>query len=85
MHSYVDVYGSEGLDREKSHRLISTVGVYFVGRTGMGHSLGEAVNHEHEVTVAMLTQRISTEETPIIEFDVFSGVYRVNGENVWPD
>lgn len=85
LHSYVDVFGSEGLDRAKSHRLVSTLGFFFASRSGMGHTLGEMVNHEHEISVPMITQKISTEETPIIEYDIFAGIHRVNGENVWPD
>ncbi|HEY9212060.1 MAG TPA: phage major tail tube protein [Ancylobacter sp.] len=85
LHSYVDVWDSEGLNRTKSHRLVTTIGVHFAKISGMGHSLGEAVNRELEISIVMMTQKVTTSEVPVLEYDVYAGIYRVNGENVWPD
>ncbi|MCJ8142967.1 phage major tail tube protein [Ancylobacter sp. A5.8] len=85
MHSYVDVHGPEGVIADAGHRLITTVGLQFVGRSSFGHTLGEMLNHELECRTQFISQRISTSDVPILEYDPFSGVYRINGENVWSE
>jgi len=85
MHSYVDVFDASGLVEASSHRLITTVALQFVGRSSFGHTLGEMLNHELECRTQTITQKISTSEVPLLEYDPFAGVYRINGENVWPD
>lgn len=85
LHSYVDIWGADGLDRTKSHKLITSLGCVFAKGGVLGHTLGEAVNRDMEVSVPFMTQKISTEEVPIFELDVFAGIHRINGANVWPD
>ncbi|MFG1409512.1 phage major tail tube protein [Xanthobacter sp. VTT E-85241] len=85
LHSYVDIWGADGLDRAKSHKLITSLGLLPTKSGALAHTLGEAVNREMEITVPYITQVISTEDVPLLELDVFAGIYRINGENVWPD
>lgn len=85
LHSYVDVFDASGLVAASSHRLITTVGVQFVGRSSFGHTLGEMLNHELECRTQTITQKISTSDVPILEYDPFAGVYKINGQSVWPD
>ncbi|MDR6952678.1 phage tail tube protein FII [Ancylobacter sp. 3268] len=85
LHSYVDVFGSSGLDTAASHRLVTTMGVHFTKLSGNAHTLGEAVGHEMEISIVSIVQRVSTSEIPLLEYDPFAGVYQINGEPVWPD
>ena len=85
MHSYVDVFDASGLVTSSTHRLVTTVSVQFIGRSSFGHTLGEMVNHELECRTQAMTQKVSTSDVPILEYDPFAGVYRINGANVWPE
>lgn len=85
LHSYVDVFGPGGLDTVRSHKRILTVGVMFAKSNGLSIKLGENVERELEVTVPSLIDRVTSLSNPLLEYDAFNGIYRINGENVWPD
>lgn len=84
LHSYVDVFGADGLDRQKSHKLISNVSLMFGKSNGLSHKLGEMIEREIECSVTAFTQKVTSSDVPIIEYDVFAGIYRINGQDVWP-
>jgi len=85
LHSYVDVFDAGGLNADKSHRRIVTVGVMFAKSNGLSIKLGENVERELEVSVVSLIDKVSIVATPLLEYDVFNGIYRINGVSVWPD
>lgn len=84
LHSFVDVFDQNGLSLEKSHTLVTHVGFHAVKRSGFGGKLGETIGTEHMITIPSFSQKVYGEAKPIIEYDVFSKVYNVNGEPVWP-
>lgn len=84
LHSYVDVFGADGLDRSLSHKLITSLSVMLAKSNALGHTLGEAVNRELEVTITAMVQKTSNHDVPVFEYDIFNGIHRVNGEDVWP-
>ena len=84
LHQYVDVSGSDGLDVNASHVLVQHVG-FRVLTTKKGTSkLGEAVEMEQSISILSFTEKVYGEETPILEYDVFNRIHKVNGEDVWP-
>ncbi len=83
IHSYVDVFDSDGLSIDKSHMLITHLGFYMMKTGDLKAKLGDQMGVAHDITIASLTQKIYGESTPIIEFDVFSQTYKINGEQVW--
>lgn len=85
LHSYVDIWSADGLNREQSHKLITSLGVLPAKSGVLGHTLGEMVNRETEIRVVSLVQKVSTASEPIVEIDAFAQIYRINGANVWPD
>lgn len=85
LHSYVDVFGPDGLDRERSHKIITNLTAYFSKSDAMNLKLGESANRKIEATISSFVQKLSTRSVPIIEYDLFNSIYRINGENVWPD
>lgn len=85
LHSHVDVFGPEGLDRSLSHKLITSVSVMLSKSNALGHALGEAVNRELEVSVTAMVQKVTSSDVPVFEYDIFNNIHRVNGEDVWPE
>lgn len=84
MHSYVDVFDADGLNAEKSHTLVTHVGFHVIKRSGLTAKLGDAMAGEHAITITSFSQKVYGDSTPIVEFDIFAGIYKVNGEDVWP-
>ncbi|KQI69383.1 phage tail protein [Loktanella sp. 3ANDIMAR09] len=84
LHSYVDIFDENGLNLDKSHTLVTHVGFHFMKRSGFKPALGEKVGVEHAITIPSFSQKVYGGATPIIEVDVFAGIYNVNGEPVWP-
>lgn len=84
LHSYVDVFDDTGLNPEKSHTLVTHVGFHVMKRGGFKAKLGDPIGTEHMITVPFFSQKVYGSSTPIIEFDIHSSVYNINGEPVWP-
>lgn len=84
MHSYVDVFDETGLNVEKSHTLVTHVGFQMMSHGLLAGKIGDAVGVEHNITIPSFSQKVYGDSTPIVEFDVFAGIYNVNGEAVWP-
>ncbi len=85
LHSKVDVFNAMGLDEEKSTTLVTHVTALFYKRIFPAGKRGEAGKYTGEFSVTQLMQRDINSETPIVEIDFFANIYKVNGENVWPD
>ncbi|UXN07513.1 phage major tail tube protein [Bartonella sp. HY761] len=84
VHSYLDLFGGEGLDEEASGRLITTVTTLPAKKGETSFKLGEATANTYELSVIAMVQKFSRESTPLFEFDLFNGVHRIQGKNVWP-
>ena len=84
LHSYVDIFDENGLNSEKSHTLVTHVGFHVMKGGGRSGKLGEQMANEHTLTVVSFSQKVYGDAIPIVEFDVFNGIYNVNGEPVWP-
>lgn len=84
LHSYVDIFDAEGLNADQSHTLVTHVAFNLMKTGGRPAKLGEQMASEHDICIHSFVQKVYGDSTPIIEFDVFSGIYSVNGENVWP-
>jgi P2 family phage contractile tail tube protein len=84
LHSYVDIFDQTGLNAEKSHTIVTHIGFHVMKRGGVKSQLGKGMGSEHSITVPSFTQKVYGDPTPIIEFDVMSGIYNINGEAVWP-
>ncbi len=83
LHSFVDVFDSDGLNLDKSHILVTHIGFLMMKTGDLKSKLGDQMGITHDITVASLTQKVYGESTPVIEFDVFAQIYKINGENVW--
>ncbi|WCK24624.1 phage major tail tube protein [Agrobacterium pusense] len=84
LHSYVDVFDGEGLNRNQSHTLITHIGFQMMKTGGRTAKLGENLGQEHDISISSFKQSVYGGETPIIEFDAWNNIYRINGEDVWP-
>jgi len=84
LHSKVDVWGPDGLDADRSHRLITHVRLLFRGHEYGAATLGELAGHTATASCIYLRQRASNQNTSIVEIDVFNQRYKVDGEDVWP-
>src|SRR5690606_16723795 len=84
LHSKVDIHGPEGLDWAASHTLVTHVGFQVMRTGGSTAKLGEPMRRTHNITIPTFIQKVYGEEPPLIEFDIWTNTYRVNGEDVWP-
>ncbi len=85
LHSKVDAFDALGLDEEKSTTIVTHVTALFYKRMFPGGKNGEAGKYTGEFSVTRLMQRDIQSETPIVEIDFFANIYKVNGEDAWPD
>lgn len=84
LHSYVDVFDGEGLNTDQSHTLITHIGFQTMKTGGRTAKLGENLGQEHDISISSFKQSVYGGEVPIIEFDAWNNIYRINGEDVWP-
>lgn len=84
LHSYVDVFDGEGLNSEQSHTLITHIGFQMMKTSGRSAKLGENLGQEHDISISSFKQTVYGGDTPIIEYDAWNNIYRINGEDVWP-
>lgn len=84
LHSNVDVFNGEGLARDQSHTLVTHLGFMTMKTGGSTAKLGENLAGEHDISIISFKQGVYGGDTPIIEYDGMNGVYRINGEDVWP-
>ncbi len=84
LHSYLDIFETKGLDDDKSGRLVSVVTTLPSKKGETTFKLGEAATTNYELSIIGLVQKFSDSSTPIFEYDLFSGIHRINGKDVWP-
>jgi len=85
VHQNIDVMGPDGLDEEKSTTLITHVRALFNKSAFAEVKKGEAQEATGEFYATYLMQRLTSSEVPLVEIDLFANVYKVNGEDVWPN
>ncbi|KEY05838.1 MULTISPECIES: phage major tail tube protein [Brucella] len=84
LHSYVDIFDGEGLNAERSHTLVTHIGFQMMKTGGRTAKLGENLAQEHDISISTFKQSVYGGDTPIIEFDAWNNIYRINGADVWP-
>ncbi len=84
LHSYVDVFDADGLNVDKSHTLVTHINFQTMKVGGRTAKLGEQMASEHDICIQSFMQKVYGAETPIVEYDAFNCIYRINGEDVWP-
>ena len=85
VHSKVDVFDAMGLDETNSTTIVTHVTALFHKSAFPGSKKAEAGAHNAEFSVTKLMQRDINSSTPIVEIDFFTNIYKVNGEDVWPE
>lgn len=84
LHSYVDIFDGEGLNSDQSHTLVTHIGFQMMKTGGRTAKLGESLGQEHDISIGYFVQKVYGADTPIIEFDAWNNIYRIDGEDVWP-
>lgn len=84
LHSYVDIFDENGRSEAKSHILVTHIGFQMMKTGGRKAKLGEQMGQEHDVTISTFLQKVYGADTPIIEFDAWNNIYKINGDEVWP-
>lgn len=85
LHSKVDAFDAMGLVEDKSTTLVTHVTALFFKRIFPAGKRGEAGEYSAEFSITRLMQRDLNNSTPIVEIDFFTNIYKVNGEDVWPE
>lgn len=84
VHDKIDVFGPDGLDTDKSTTRVTVLKCLFSKTSEDTNKKGDAKSFEGEFSVSYFMQRLISESVPMIEINLFSMVYRVAGEDVWP-
>ena len=84
IHQYVDVSGPDGLDLEASHMLVTHIGFRVIKTKRGSAKLGENVELEQTISVTSFIENVYGEELPILEYDFFAKIHKINGKDVWP-
>ena len=85
LHSKLDVFDAMGLNEEDSTTLVTHVTALFHKSAFPGAKKGETGEHSGDFSVTKIMQRDMASGTPIVEIDLFANIYKVNGEDVWPN
>ncbi|MGH1577705.1 phage major tail tube protein [Planktotalea sp.] len=85
VHSKLDIFDAMGLDETNSTTLVTHVTALFHKSAFPGAKKADAGKHNADFSVTRLMQRDINSGTPIVEIDLFANIYKVLGENVWPD
>ena len=85
LHSKVDVFDAMGFDEANATTIVTHVTALFYKRIFPAGKRGEAGKYTAEFSITRLMQRDITSQTPIVEIDFFANIYKVNGEDVWPN
>ena len=85
IHHDVDVWGQDGLDTDKSYKLVTAVRLLFTESELGGAKLGDLVEHDAPFTCTRFVQRVYSEQTPLIGVDVMAN--RIWGKygDPWPE
>lgn len=85
LHSKLDVFNEDGFDEAKSTTLVTIVRANFTKQAFPAGKKKEGGKFTADFTVTRLVQRLFSEQTPLVEIDLFARIYKVNGANVWPN
>jgi len=83
LHADVDVANPDGFDEDESYKLITYVRALCTKYKADDAKLGDGLGFEADLTVHYLMQRVHTDQTPIVEIDLFANKYEVGGVPVW--
>lgn len=84
LHMLVDLFDENGLNADASHTLVTHIGFQMLNTGGRTGKLGEQMRQAHDITITTFLQKVYGADVPIVEFDAWNNIYRINGENVWP-
>ncbi len=85
VHQKIDVFDSDGLNEERSDTLITHVKALFNKSAFAEVKKGEAQEATGDFSATYLMQRLTSSDVPLVEIDLFANIYKVNGEDVWPN
>lgn len=85
VHQKIDVFDADGLNEEKSDTLITHVKALFNKSAFAEVKKGEAQEATGEFHATYLMQRLTSSDVPLVEIDLFANIYKVGGEDVWPN
>ncbi|SCD23523.1 phage major tail tube protein [Brucella inopinata] len=68
----------------EEHTLVTHIGFQMMKTGGRTAKLGENLAQEHDISISTFKQSVYGGDTPIIEFDAWNNIYRINGADVWP-
>ncbi|WP_282093039.1 phage major tail tube protein [Epibacterium ulvae] len=83
LHEKVDLFDIDGYDEGASTTLITSMRCLFSKVSSGAGKLGDARDLSGDFTTTYFMQRATNSNIPLIEVNLFSKIYRVNGENVW--
>jgi P2 family phage contractile tail tube protein len=83
LNSYVDVFGSAGLDAPNGYRVVTQVTCAIRKTSGGTMKLGQNYSGDAEYSCTRFVQGIPG-KTPWVEVDVINQICNVNGQPVWP-
>lgn len=81
---FVDLFDADGLIEAEGYRIITQVKLLFAEEEMGAFKVGDAVGVEHTCSVTRLVVKSTETDAFIREFDLFEGINRVNGKDVWP-
>lgn len=82
---FVDVFDADGLILSEGYRILTQVKLLFAEEEMGAFKAGDdAVGVEHSCSVTRLMVKSTETDAFIREFDLFEGINRVNGKDVWP-
>jgi len=82
---FVDVFDATGLVIGQSYRVVSNYTVLFGAEEWAAMEAGdESMGYETPCSVVRLTVKSTETDQFVREFDLFAGINRVDGKDVWP-
>jgi len=85
VHQKIDVFDSDGLNGEKSTTLVTHVKAMFMKNSFSAVAKGGDQEDTGEFSCTAFSQRLIDVEVPLVEVDLFARIYKINGEDVWPN
>jgi len=83
VHWEQDAWDADGWNSDESITMVAVMRLLFKGAELEALKNAEQAGWQQEFTCTRLVQRVHSENTPIIEVDVFANSVKVNGEEVF--
>ncbi len=83
VHHEQDVWDADGFSAGESVTIVTIMRLLFKGGELEALKNSEQAGFQQEFTCTRLVQRVHSENTPLIEVDVFANSVKVNGEEVF--